>query len=98
MTTLEILKGARELLSDPARWTQGHAARTAAGRKTSYQDPDAVCYCPWGALRLVGGLGADLVVLSLGFEGTSEFFAWNDAPERTHTEVLARFDKAVARL
>lgn len=28
--------------------------------------------------------------------GTDTVIAWNDAPERTHAEVLAAFDKAIA--
>ena len=35
---------------------------------------------------------------ALGFSGTPEMVAWNDAPGRTKAEVLARFDAAIERL
>lgn len=33
-----------------------------------------------------------------GFATWSQVFTWNDAPERTHAEVLARFDEAIVKL
>jgi len=43
-TTLEILKGARELLSDPVRWHQGGYY---------YERDTGPCYCILGAVNLV---------------------------------------------
>ena len=40
----------------------------------------------------------ELLTALLGFENTSEMEAWNDAPERTHVEVLERLDEAIRRL
>ena len=42
---IEILAGARNLLADPERWTQGAAARNAAGKHVAPSDPDATCPC-----------------------------------------------------
>ena len=65
MTTLEILKAARELLAVPERWTKGVGARDSK----------------WE--------------LSVEF---AAMYVLAYAPERTHAEVLARFDDAIARL
>lgn len=41
---------------------------------------------------------AYLLMPLLGFANTSETFAYNDAPERTRADVVARFDTAIDRL
>jgi len=48
---MTVLEDTYELLSDPARWTQGADARDAEGRKVSVEDERAVCWCLSGALR-----------------------------------------------
>lgn len=53
MTTLEILKGARELISRPGGHTQGAMARTAMGIPIDPWDPEATCHCDLGALEAV---------------------------------------------
>lgn len=102
MTTLEILKAARKLLSKSEQWTQGHAARSRQGRPVSYMDADAVCFCSWGAIGHESPTTADRdeTVQALGYSPyhTPQLFDWNDAPGRTHAEVLARFDEAIKRL
>jgi len=56
MTTLEILRAARELISDPAKWTQGAYARSSKGEELYYgNNPEAVCWCAYGALEKVSG-------------------------------------------
>jgi hypothetical protein len=106
MTTLEILKGARELLSDPARWTQGAAARDKNGfvidiDEISERRADVARVSINGAIELVDP------DRSLEDEELSELFGlpeevnvldWEDVQGRTHAEVLARFDEAIARL
>jgi hypothetical protein len=58
---LGILTKARELLSDPERWTKGCAARTASpgkGLSGIHVDPthaSAACWCSIGALRRAAG-------------------------------------------
>lgn len=123
MDALDILKSARDLLSDEKRWTKGHYARDAQGRPTPPHAIDAVCWCPEGAIAkfsacaedgTVNSIQVDKVLLGafLALEATtntdyvetdgavfqSRLWPWNDAPERTHAEVLARFDDAIARL
>lgn len=99
-TTLEILRRARERLSDPARWTQGAYARDADGFTTAMYDDDAVCWC------LVGAISKETNILNLPWYGDGEkavnFLSkqvstlvseFNDT--HTHGEVLALLDRAI---
>ena len=59
-TAKEVLVAARELISDPARWTKGCEARNAQGHSVfpkvfSYTPEDRlpVCWCAGGALSYV---------------------------------------------
>ena len=95
MTTIEILKKARELLSDPAHWKK-------QGSNTLHVE-NATSFCSWHAVCRVATVDAALkarhsILSTLGFVSFSHLFDWNDAPERTHAEVLQRFDEALARL
>lgn len=106
MTTREILIAARALIATPERWTQGDRARDAAGAPIDPCDPRAVCWCISGALEAADPSGSDMdgfigaalalekVIVGLGHRAAIGDF--NDAPERTHAEVLAAFDKAIA--
>ncbi len=116
MKTIEILKKARELLSDEERWAQGDYAFLAKddiALNVDWKSPIAACWCPAGALLKVsqGQAAAALVELARDLPGTKVVFlkgdsdkeidqiaTWNDAPERTHAEILQRFDEAIARL
>lgn len=100
---LEDLKAIRELLSVPERWTQGTGARNELGYKVAISNDQAVCWCIDGAAVKVttrGGGGGGSI---LRYEALVQAFAyihpdfvwWNDAPERTHAEVLALLDKAI---
>ena len=116
MTTIEILKKARELLSDPRRWAKGEYARTNLGFPTfpdwsnrfgSFCLMGACMFSvetlddkSWGIKR--GPRNSykeqlELVWQALAPDNTP-LHKWNDAPERTHAEVLQRFDEAIARL
>lgn len=99
MTTIEILKKARELLSDPARWCQN-----------KYKDGDKRCMA--GALAESAGCNIlpavddalEAIEIKLEYITSAEALrlehipTFNDAPERTHAEILQRFDEAIARL
>lgn len=98
MDTLEILKAGRELISDPARWTQNVTARDAQDDWAFASDQDAVCWCSLGALLKIGGSGyqdaidaLDISALQLGSQQATLF---NDT--HTHAEVLAMWDRAIA--
>lgn len=49
-TPVEILTGAREILSDPKRWTVGASARDTHGNLCDVFAPRATCFCAVGAL------------------------------------------------
>ena len=100
MTPLETLKAARDLISDPARWTQGCAARNVNGEPVDLMDNTAVCWCALGAISitdLMRGIGISDAskalrrVTPFGLVGQ-----FNDT--HTHAEVLALFDAAIAEL
>ena len=100
MTPLETLRAARQLISDPAKWTQGVAARNRLGSSVDPLAEDAVCFCSIGAIRNV--VAED----NHAFERASDALrshspigviaGFNDT--HTHAEVLGLFDAAIAEL
>ena len=90
-TVADTLRRARALIDTPEKWCQnehqiGHA------------------YCVEAALNIVwrgdvlGSIFDSCPAWKLlqDATGVQKLFDWNDAPERTHAEVLAAFDKAIA--
>ena len=55
MTGLEVLVKARELISDPERWTHGVYARDAKGESCFDSSDEATCFDALGALNRVSG-------------------------------------------
>lgn len=98
MTTLEILKAARELISVPERWTQKESARHKNGNAIDWYDPNASCWCSSGALSKVFGSGSYRSLTNcsgiLNEVAGGSFVYYNDA--HTHAEVLAMFDRAIS--
>jgi hypothetical protein len=104
--TVEILRQARELISDPAHWTQGEYARDADGNFAAVYDPAAVCFCSLGAIAKVMNISdPDAVSLFEPAEILDDIcfakcgvkaYGFNDS--HTHAEVLSLFDAAIARL
>ena len=92
---LEILKKARETLSEPDSWGKGvvwdrsnknsYCAAQAIGESLS---PDFVLYHK----------ACQVFAVSIPLTEFDAIPDWNDAPERTHAEVLAAFDRAIASL
>lgn len=94
----DVLVRARAKIANPDDWGKGVRGRLGGGRRplntccaaeaiedvSTYRDPRKEAYAALSA--------------SVGLEG---FFItiveWNDAPERTHAEVLAAFDRAIER-
>lgn len=91
MTTLEALEIGRARIADPKDWAKGDG---------SVGGPPEPCRCAVtalprpkrisGAVALCGAIGVDATVRVRGF------YEWHDAPERTHAEILAAYDKAIA--
>lgn len=99
MKPSEALRKARELISDPKRWTKGDYARTNTGLGVWHDSREARCWCAIGALRLVADeYECRSLALSYLKMGTGGVFIdiFNDAPERSHGEVLGAFNNAIA--
>lgn len=102
MTPKEILIAARAKIEAPERWTHGAYARDAGGREVEPTCPAAVCWCVRGAIdastRHHSSNRPASVLFSQAVAGYGPLFIpiWNDAPTRTHTEVIAAFDRAIA--
>lgn len=100
-----ILREARALIDKPEKWAQGAYGRDQYGRKIGGSTRRAVCFCAIGALNSSGGgraakdaLARALPVGACVPYGRSEasVIEWNDAPGRTHAEVMDAFDRAIA--
>ena len=50
-TQKDVLVRAKEIISDPARWTTGEYAKDVTGLPTAAIDADAVQWCAIGSLR-----------------------------------------------
>ena len=99
MTTKEVLIQARALILKG--WTQEAFARDADGEPVSAKDPDA---CSWCVVGAVVAAYPDWDNLSKGLWDFLGRFVdepcpdeFNDLPETTQTDVLALFDRAIAR-
>lgn len=99
MNTIEVLRAAREVISDPKRWTQGHFARTVEGLLASADSPVAASWCAIGAVRKVCLEIDDRFHAYEALEAVipENVADWNDDPVRTHAEVLTAFDRAISR-
>ncbi len=86
-----------ELIADPASWCQGSLARDQDGNSLGSGDPDACQWCMIGAIEKSLFITSkafsrlERVVKSKGFEIIAD---WNDAPGRTHAEVIAALKEA----
>lgn len=97
-TAVDVLVAARELISVSERWTQGETARDRDGRFVLSDSKDAVCWCGLGALTKAVKASsfwfeARDLLLRVEPGGIAKF---NDAKGRTHAEVVALFDSAIA--
>lgn len=103
-TTLQILKEARELLSEPKRWTTQAAARDATGNEVSVDSPRAACFCSIGAIErmcLADGeeayCRAERALRDAAKElfGSQSIVNANDRRPEGHAGVLKMFDRAI---
>jgi hypothetical protein len=103
-----VLARARELIS--SSWTQDAEARNADGLEISPWSPEAVSWSLLGALvagyeGLIWSAGertafeqlARACLLLADVLDSDSLAAWNDAPGRTQTDVLAALDEAQRR-
>ena len=101
MTPAQLLRDARALIATPERWTQGTFARDAAGRRTYTWADDACRWCAFGAVIASAGKDNDplvdpAVALLSKAVGWRDLTLWNDYPNRTHRDILAGLDRAIA--
>lgn len=101
LTTLEVLRGARELLSEPERWTKDAGARDAKGAPCGWDAEDASCWCLDGALcrlayrnNAAAYQEAGAALRKFVLDDYDSYVDFNDS--RTHSEVLALLDRAIA--
>lgn len=101
-TTVEVLRKAKALIDTPEKWTQGAGSRSASGVIVS-ERRYGVCFCALVAIQHVAydHLNTSAVESEYAFARAidrtpSGIAIWNDAPERTHPEVMAAFDRAIA--
>lgn len=102
-TTKETLTEARDLITDPAKWTQHSYAKDVDGRPTYSNSEAAVCWCSLGALQKViygedrpGERSTPPLHLYSHLKESMDcehIGAFND--KSSHEEVLAAFDRAI---
>lgn len=105
VSTLEALIAARDLISDPKRWTQDVQARDKYGHRVGALHPSAAKWCAMGAIRRVGdplptrALTDSLMRASMTLFDTAPVNV-NDLGHRSeaHARVLAMFDHAISTL
>jgi hypothetical protein len=104
VTKLDVLKAAKAMITDPARWTQRAMARNAWGRPCEVEDSGAVCWCLHGAIwrtfcdkpppLLVFSVVDVLAILYRVMRRFTTVGMFND--RHNHIEVLELCDRAIA--
>ncbi len=100
MKILTILRRARKLLSKPERWGKGQFAVTADGLVCDALGRNATKFCMIGAIVRANkrdDKNSDDAIDLLEFLRQQKLSAWNDAPRRTHAQVLRLLDRGIAR-
>lgn len=98
-TPAETLQKARDLIADPAHWTQKASARSAEGNSVSVRSPKAESFCTLGAIDRVVGHDSgfyDATHFIYQVIGSADSIAqFNDS--HTHAEVLDVLDVAIEK-
>jgi hypothetical protein len=103
MNDLDVLKGMRELISDPAHFSQNAYARDVNGQEVYSLGDEAVSFCLYGAERrvsrgLLGGRSERLHrllgdAIDAAGHPTQELAQFND--NHSHDQVLEVLDLAI---
>ena len=99
--TLAVLARARELIADERRWCRRSFARSWLNVPVPAHSAAARRYCALGAIMQAGrklGLPVEQARNALEWQTARPVQDWNDDPRRTHAEVIAAFDGAIAAL
>lgn len=94
---LEQLRTARELLSDPTKWTRGEYARDRYGDAVPSAHAEAVCWCAYGALDRAGAgqFGDAREYLRGAADKLFDSFPACVNDEQGHADVLRMYDRAI---
>lgn len=108
MKIADVLDKAADLIEPKGRWAQGAYIRDGMGHLLIRAEPNA-CFCVLGALAEASGIrpykpwdGHDAdrarepLAETIGIT-VHEIPEWNDAPERTQAEVVAKLREAAAK-
>lgn len=95
------LRKAREIISDPTKWTCGNYAIDSDGRWVGTDNPSAVSFCSVGALAVVLGLpvrkaeesGACKFLVRAAEEQGCQYA--HDVNDKGHAHAIAMFDRAI---
>jgi hypothetical protein len=96
---LPVLIRARQKITDPANWGKG-----IRGANPLDADRSLETCCAAEAIEDVTIIAPDMRqrayrrlrnAIGIKIGSDNDIVEWNDAPERTHEEVLAAFDKAI---
>ena len=100
MTPADILRAAKARIATPERWTRGTMARDEDGNGVASVSDHACAWCSLGAMEAEAGASTRARVYAIRALNRAidnkPIDDWNDAPGRTHAEVLAAFDRAIA--
>lgn len=97
-TILSVLVAARKLISNPKKWNQEWLALDRERNHVDCESRDAVSFCALGAITRYAHGQDELIegCRDLLLDKNTSFSQFNDT--RPHKEVIADFDKAIARL
>ncbi len=100
LSVAEVLDRAADLIEPEGRWTQHWFAKGDDGGELPELSPLASCWCGVGAIFAAAGrsekVGAEFLTAAVGVDDIGDFEVWNDAPERTQAEVVAKLREAAA--
>jgi hypothetical protein len=110
MSLADDIRAARAVIEDPDNWTQGAMALDADGNSTPSNSETAVCFCALGAVRRAmkepanpghgrprGNAVIDALHTVVRETTGQKYFIDHFNDVHSHAEVLAMFDKAIAR-
>lgn len=84
----------QDLLTDETRWCKGFSARDCDGNPCGSQESVAVRWCLQGAVRKTyGSYFQSAIGHDIAQHVGKSVSVWNDAPERTFSEVRELIEK-----
>lgn len=97
------LRAAKQIISNPERWTCGEYARTSTGHYVGVENPSAVSFCSIGALAIACGTSVKLAEETeaytfLANASIEQGYNWpHDLNDKGgHAKAMAMFDRAIA--